>query len=406
MVDGDSTRAVATDCNATTTTPGAHVVKVPKKWMVGNRVRAKDPITKKNYVFSVPIGKTRGDEFEVTFVGAEPWTRASNKYVNKHVANRKAADTILKNLVGSEYQVTIEKTKETVVWKVVDPETVTDDDYSDASGPESSGDLSPSTNGNSCAGGGRGGRSHTGGSSREDATDGEGEPQNFTGKLVVVGGVKGVVTSPCESEGEGGKYWNVTTFDGQQHSVAHDSIEVSATPETPKPVGINADKSLPKEYTIKELFERLMPIDFQDQAAAVNKVLHDERGGPATAKSRVPDVTVRDIETFWGLIFAGVLSGAKGMDNWHNKDRVFSLKFKFNAIMGKSRFLLIKKNIFRANAKDGYVKETSPTWDRVAKAVSMYMEKRKGFITACQIQVIDEMVSAIRPRTTATGKFC
>ena len=417
---------------------------IPPTWCVGNLVSVKVPYFKRTYVARVPDGLSRGDQFFAILSDDDLLSKLEDRPVD-HVANKKVAAILLRKLIGIEH--TQKFGNREINWTVVNPEDVTEDLYADVvaeASPDAATSSHPAATMATPPRAGRAGAPATStnaGSTSPDpaaiagpaaapaavanngaaatATAGatNDQPPDFVvknGDWVRVGRQRtpGVVFGDKDSRGR----WPVRLMGTTEDLLVPEAdIFPFDPPKQPEPLNqtlpplkkfwakaaINADRSLPNDYTLRRLFNRLLPVDFEEQA----KVVNERRAAEADNSTRLKAVTEQEIARFWGLIIAGALSNELGEQNWSAPRDEFSMSFRFVDVMPFRRFRMLKEYVPFAHYMKGYDATKHSKWDRVRRGLEGFMDKRNGFLNLSTIAVIDELMSAFKPRTTKDGTY-
>ena len=120
-------------------------------------------------------------------------------------------------------------------------------------------------------------------------------------------------------------------------------------------------------------------------------------------------ITVGEFLTWLGLFFAATLKQESGRDLWFNKrsKRVVS-HFStpegpnFDRFMGRHRFEDIKLMVLEAFNDHSVSGHTDP-WCFIRPLITAFNDNRKRSVVDTDFVVVDESMSAFRPRTTKSG---
>ena len=123
-------------------------------------------------------------------------------------------------------------------------------------------------------------------------------------------------------------------------------------------------------------------------------------------KDRVLPVCPREFAVFLGVMFVPVMEGKKGKDLWMGNcddGEGYRSQIDVSRFMTKHRHSQLRKYFSYLYANEA--KRTTDPWWMATDAISAFNHNRRESFSQSQYEVIDESMSAFRPRTTKTGKL-
>ena len=166
-----------------------------------------------------------------------------------------------------------------------------------------------------------------------------------------------------------------------------------------------------KRVNLLNLLIHLWPGNWLDQLKLVNKLLlkdNKERRNNrnSTYTSRTHQISQYEFWTFFGILLAARLEGRKGnmWDSSISSDEGFRRKTNFSQYLTKKRFLEIRKHMSHV-FRDDTPQAEGDDWAQIMGGIRGFNENRRRVVKSPKIKVLDETMSAFRPRTTKTGNL-
>jgi hypothetical protein len=164
-------------------------------------------------------------------------------------------------------------------------------------------------------------------------------------------------------------------------------------------------------FPFLKLLQKLWPGDWRMQLKQMNsRIQLDNERKKRDGKRTMKEVSEREWWTFLGIIIAAAPVGKGGERLWETRgsrdERTFSTPINLGPkgleIMPKYRFDTIKK-VFPSAFHDHEARRKGDDWYPIGLLVKGFNENRRNTVAASKKKVLDEIMSAFRPRTTATG---
>ena len=121
----------------------------------------------------------------------------------------------------------------------------------------------------------------------------------------------------------------------------------------------------------------------------------------------IQEVTPHEFFKFFGILLIARIEGVPGGNLWKNDGRTEGYKkipCLEKGVMKEYRFKQIKRLLPFA-FEDEKKKEEGDPWWRIVKLIEDFNSNRKETVLQSNEKIGDECMSALRPRTTPTGKL-
>ena len=147
----------------------------------------------------------------------------------------------------------------------------------------------------------------------------------------------------------------------------------------------------------------LWPGNLRNQLMRVNSMIDEDNKD--RRRNKVSLLSVREMVVFLGVMLVATLEGKKGCELWQSEDQEtegYQTQVDISRYMTLHRHRQIRK-YFHHLFSDPKKKATDPWW-QVSGGIEEFNKNRKKMVKGSNIMVLDEAMSAFKPRTTATGK--
>ena len=161
---------------------------------------------------------------------------------------------------------------------------------------------------------------------------------------------------------------------------------------------------LSRVNTMQLLYTLCWPGNIKHQLLKLNGRIEKDNEG--RRKGKIQLISLREFTTFLGVLVVACLEGKKGSDLWlgsSDNGEGYRSQVDMSRWMTKSRHSVIRKYFSYIFADEG-IKERDPWW-MVSQGIAAFNHNRKTVVCPCDRLVLDESMSAYRPRTTATGTY-
>ena len=204
-------------------------------------------------------------------------------------------------------------------------------------------------------------------------------------------------------------------------NVVDDILESDLPDDVPyfKEIGIKgfdfADKVVIDErgktsrINFHELLIHLWPGDWKEQLEFINSMIEEKQqlaeGDSRSSVKKVSRVSEQEFWKFFGLMLAGRLEGRMGTlwDTPNKETDGIRRSVNYTSHMTRTRFNEIRHYVAFVFADK--TREGKDEWWQVLGGIDGFNENRKKTVQAPNIRVLDESMSAFRPRTTKTGNL-
>ena len=147
----------------------------------------------------------------------------------------------------------------------------------------------------------------------------------------------------------------------------------------------------------------LWPGNLKDQIQKLNARI--ERDNSNRIRGKVGLLSVREFIQFLAVLLIASLEGKKGSELWHgNEDQGegYRSQIDISRFMTSYRHAQIRKYFPYLFANEDKM-ATDPWW-QVSEGIDQFNASRKTYFRPGRTLVLDESMSAFRPRTTTTGE--
>jgi hypothetical protein len=170
-------------------------------------------------------------------------------------------------------------------------------------------------------------------------------------------------------------------------------------------------------YPYLKLLQKMWPGEWQQQLRQLNIKIAAENATGGSARQKIKEVSEQEWWIFIGVLISAGPQGKGGKKLWekpqHRHGNAITIPVNYGpdglGIMAFYRFKEIKAVFplaFRDNSKaDGDNDESFDPWNMVKLLVDGYNNNRHDWVAASVRKMLDESMSAFRPRTSKTGCF-
>ena len=152
-----------------------------------------------------------------------------------------------------------------------------------------------------------------------------------------------------------------------------------------------------------KLIFALWPGDIKQQLMSLNaRIIRDNEN---KKRNKVQLISLREFATFIGIMLVACLEGKKGSKLWQGaatEGEGYNSQVDLSAYMSAHRHTQIRRYFLFIFANES--KESVDQWWQVVDGVAAFNENRRRHVRAGVIKVMDELMSAFQPQTTATGE--
>ena len=162
-------------------------------------------------------------------------------------------------------------------------------------------------------------------------------------------------------------------------------------------------KSDSYSYPFAKLLEDLWPGVWRDQLKKMNTAVRDDNRSRCS-NARVKECSEDEWWTIWGVIIFAAKVGKGGIDHLYNKTQQLLEQLPnidLSEVMTKTRAQQLIKFIPSAFHGD----DNSDPWNPVMALLNGFNDNRSKKVAASFCKILDEKMSAFRPRTTKTGEL-
>ena len=158
-----------------------------------------------------------------------------------------------------------------------------------------------------------------------------------------------------------------------------------------------------------ELLIHLWPGDWKEQLEFLNSMIEEKQqlaeDDSRSSVKKVSRVSEKEFWKFFGLMLAGRLEGRVGTlwDTPSKETDGIRRSVNYTSHMTRTRFNEIRH--YMAFVFADKTREGKDDWWQVLGGIDGFNENRKKTVQAPNIRVLDESMSAFRPRTTKTGNL-
>ena len=170
--------------------------------------------------------------------------------------------------------------------------------------------------------------------------------------------------------------------------------------------GVPEDRGKSHRINLHDLMIHLWPGDWKDQLSFMNGMIEDKECAERDAGSSMKKMSLISEREFWiffGLMLAARLEGRVGTlwdTDTKSPDGILR-NVNYSKHMSRTRFNEIRHYmafLFADKSQKG-----KDDWWQVLGGIDGFNENRKKTVQAPNIRVLDESMSAFKPRTTKTG---
>ena len=130
-----------------------------------------------------------------------------------------------------------------------------------------------------------------------------------------------------------------------------------------------------------------------------------EEGNASRSRDKISPISLREFNHFLGVICIARLEGKRGGNPWKGREdegEGYRSQIDVSCFMTCHRHLQIRK-YFSFIFADEKLKDDDPWW-MVSTGIEEFNKNRSMTFRPSNIRVLDESMSAWRPRTSATGE--
>ena len=180
--------------------------------------------------------------------------------------------------------------------------------------------------------------------------------------------------------------WTVVEFVGDLGEVDHDVLQSGHDVFAP---GISVDDEI-------DAFTHMLWMDIPEMVTVINQAALREAGG----RWKWRPVSARELGIWFGLLLGSLQIAERGDQLWDSKYDTLA-RPKFKSWMALTRFKDIRKYVTATMAK--YEARETDAWWPLRGGVERFNAKRHALLRTVPVCVLDESMSAWRPRTTKEG---
>ena len=154
-----------------------------------------------------------------------------------------------------------------------------------------------------------------------------------------------------------------------------------------------------------KLFFSLWPGNIHHQLLLVNSRIEADNKEKTRGRGKVLPISLREFCHFLAVMMIARLEGKQGSDLWQgaqNDDEGYRSPIDVSRYMTKYRHTQIRR-YFSYFFADERKKSTDPWWP-VIGGINAFNHNRNSLFNSSNVRIMDESMSAFRPRTTPKGK--
>ena len=159
-----------------------------------------------------------------------------------------------------------------------------------------------------------------------------------------------------------------------------------------------------RRINFMKLFFALWPGNIHHQLLLLNARI--ERENQTRRKGRVLPISLREFAQFLGIMLVARLEGKSGTDLWqHQRGRDagegYRSELDVSKFMTRHRHSQIRRYFSFLFADEN--KKCEDPWWQVVAGIDGFNHNRRSVFSPSRVRVLDELMSAFRPRTSPTG---